>query len=165
MTMVDDDDYSIIKIIFQAWYWTWHWWWKEHRGGGFFSSHFPLFHIDINNPYIITIIVFKIKTRWMTTWLAQSTLAALTGWGQSTAKGSSSRSGTKKLRWLSLCPRRWWTSKTSDLLKSKTSSCKTLFPVKLFLRLSKMSMMRSGVITDQGWDHHYHKDGMWLAVW
>ena len=41
-------------------------------------------------------------------------------------------------------------------------------PVKLFLRLSKMSMMRSGVITDQGWDHHYQKDivdGTWLAVW
>ena len=76
----------------------------------------------------------------MTTWLAQSTLAASTGWGQSTAKGSSSRSGTKKLRWLSLCPWRWWTSKTRA----------RPVPVKLFLRLSKMSMMRSEVITDQG---------------
>ena len=109
MTMIDDDNGR--------------WWWlfnhKNHFPGlvldlalmmkrtqrrRFFSSHFPLFHIDIKNPYIITIIVFKIKTitRWMTTWLAQSTLAASTGWGQSTAKGSSSRSGTKKLRWLSL---------------------------------------------------------------
>ena len=54
--------------------------------------------------------------------------------------------------------RRWWTSKTSDLFKSKNTLFETFQNVNDEIRGDHWS----------GCDHHYQKDivdGTWLAVW